>query len=127
MTIDEVNEILNDLCDELPIEFFKDLSGGIAVSDEIKYNPASKDNDLYILAEYQSGGGMGCHILFYYGSIYRIFGHLNSFQIKDELRKILRHEFRHHVEGLSGVRDLEYEDERFIEDYLSRKNKMNSK
>ena len=28
-------------------------------------------------------------------------------ELTEEMRKVLRHEFRHHVEGRAGVRDLE--------------------
>jgi len=30
----------------------------------------------------------------------------------------LKHEFTHHLESLSGLRDLEKEDEKFLEEYL---------
>jgi hypothetical protein len=41
--------------------------------------------------------------------------------LRDEIRKTLLHELRHHIESLSGVRDLEYEDELRLESYYLRK------
>jgi hypothetical protein len=35
-----------------------------------------------------------------------------------KVREVLRHEFRHHLEGLSGLRDLEVEDDIFLRNYL---------
>ena len=32
---------------------------------------------------------------------------MNEDELTEEMRKVLRHEFRHHVEGRAGVRDLE--------------------
>lgn len=34
-----------------------------------------------------------------------------------ELRHVILHEFRHHLESLAGERDLEMEDERSLEKY----------
>ena len=43
---------------------------------------------------------MGNYIKIYYGSFERLFGHLSDEDMEKELRKTLRHEFRHHLEGL---------------------------
>ena len=39
------------------------------------------------------------------------------------MRKVLRHEFRHHIEGRAGVRDLEVWDEEQIAAYRARNRK----
>ena len=41
--------------------------------------------------------------------------------MKREIRATIRHEFRHHLESLANLRDLEIEDEEFMEDYLREK------
>ena len=41
-----------------------------------------------------------------------------------KIREVLRHEFRHHMEGRSGIRDLEYEDQKEIEEYLKTTGKL---
>lgn len=124
ISIDEMHEILNELTDELPEEFFKDLTGGISLTEEVKFSPAAQNNDLYILAQYNRGL-MGSYITFYYGSFMRAYGHLSKEDITHELRRVLRHEFRHHVEHLAGNYDLEVEDQEFIDEYLEKNKKAN--
>lgn len=119
MTIEQMNEILNDLADEIPLELFNDLNGGVALSPETVHSPYAMNNDLYILGRYHRGGFQGRYIMIYYGSVMNVYGMHSDERIKDELRKILRHEFRHHVESLAGEKDLEIEDAEFIGEYLS--------
>ena len=48
--------------------------------------------------------------------------HLSEEGLKNKMREVLRHEFRHHMEYLSGIhnsKSLEAEDRREIERYLS--------
>lgn len=118
-TIEEVEDILEELAMELPEEFFLKLHGGISLIDQIKYHPEAVGNDLYILGEYQRGV-YGNMIRIYYGSFMKTYGFLPRELLKDKLRKTLRHEFRHHLEHLSGERDLEIEDEIALEKYKKR-------
>jgi hypothetical protein len=62
---------------------------------------------------------MGHYIVIYYGSFERVFGHLSEDGLVDELRKTLRHEFRHHMEWLAGEDGLEREDADYINRYLA--------
>jgi len=60
----------------------------------------------------------------YYGSFERVFGASTpntSARLRSEIRKTLIHELRHHIESLSGVKDLIHEDERKLEAYHLRK------
>ena len=61
---------------------------------------------------------MGRYIAIYYGSFLRVFPGASREKIRRELRKTLRHEFRHHVESLCGENGLEVEDEVFLQNYL---------
>ena len=47
------------------------------------------------------------YIVSYDGSVNRSYRHVDEDELTEEMRKVLRHEFRHHVEGRAGVRDLE--------------------
>ena len=118
MTIDEMNDVLDELAEELPDVFFKDLNGGIVLLPEAKESEYSQNKDLFTLGEYHHGGAMGNYIKIYYGSFERLFGYLSDEQMKAELRKTLRHEFRHHIETLAGDDSLADEDALFIRDYL---------
>ena len=120
LSVDEVHEMLNDLADEIPQEFYKDLNGGISLILDEKYSPAAKNNDLYILGQYHRGGAMGRYITIYYGSLMRAYGNLPREAFKKKLRHVLRHEFRHHVESLAGNFDLEMEDAAYISGYLEK-------
>jgi len=120
MTIDEMQDVLDELAEELPEVFFKELNGGIVLLPQAKESEYSRQSDLYTLGEYHHGGAMGNYIKIYYGSFERLFSYLNDEQMKVQLRKTLRHEFRHHIETLAGEDDLIDEDTKFIRNYLER-------
>ena len=120
MTIDEMQDVLDELAEELPEVFFRDLNGGIVLLPGTKESEYSRENDLYTLGEYHHGGAMGNYIKIYYGSFERLFSHLSDEQMKIRLRKTLRHEFRHHIETLAGEDDLVDEDAKFIKSYLTK-------
>ncbi len=122
ITIDEFYDLLDEVCEELPDEFFKDLHQGIVVSEEVKISPHAKADDLLILGEYhRSRYGNG--ITIYYGSFEKSFPYADWDFLKDRLRGVVRHEFRHHMENLSGIygrESLEYEDEVELAAYKNR-------
>lgn len=120
---DEVGRMLDEIAAELPHEFYMELNGGIILLPEEKRNRVGGSKNLYILGEYHRGGGLGRYIAIYYGSFERVYGHLDAEGLKKELAHTLKHEFTHHMESLAGERDLEKEDEKFLEDYLSRRNR----
>lgn len=121
INIDEFFEVLEEVCNELPNEFFKDLHQGVILSEEIKYSPYAKNiDDLVILGEYRHGY-YGNQITIYYGSFKKNFFNLNRDELKIKLREVVRHEFRHHMEnraGIHGSDSLEHEDKEFIRQYL---------
>ena len=122
MTIDEMQDVLDELAEELPEVFYKELNGGIVLLPEAKESEYSRKgastSGLYTLGEYHHGGSMGNYIKIYYGSFERVFGHLPDESMKNELRHTLRHEFRHHIETLAGDKGLIKEDESYLRDYL---------
>jgi len=121
MTIDEMQDVLDELAEELPEVFYKDLNGGIVLLPQAKESEYSQKSDLFTLGEYHHGGSMGNYIKIYYGSFERLFGHISDEQMKIQLRKTLRHEFRHHIETLAGEDDLVDDDARFIRGYLEKR------
>ncbi len=124
--IDEFYELMNDVLDEMPEEMFRELHHGVILYDECKYSPYAENGDLIILGEYCKQN-YGNEIKIYYGSFKKNFAYLGRDELKQKLREIIRHEFRHHLENLGGVhgRDsLEREDEIQIREYqLQRENR----
>ena len=116
--LEEFLEIVEELSAEIPPEFFEELNGGVRVLEDCKINPHATSDDLVIMGEYHSGSVMGNHIVIYYGSFMRVYGHLSPEALKEQVRKTLRHEFRHHLERRSGLKDLEIEDRIQLLDYL---------
>lgn len=110
-TCEEFSALLEALADELPDVFFEGLNGGVIVSDEAPTHPDSRDEEpLYTLGQYCCDQ-LGRYIVLYYGSFSRVFRRLSPEALERQMRKTLRHEFRHHLESLSGLRDLEVQDE----------------
>ena len=58
ISIKETQELLDEIAESLPPEFYNGLNGGILLLPEEKPSPYSLDNDLWILGEYQRGGMM---------------------------------------------------------------------
>jgi len=117
LSIDEINELLDDIAAELPEEIFKELNGGVSLLPETKRSEAAPDGGLYTLGEYRRDQ-MGRYIVLYYGSIRAVHGSDTREELRANLRKLLTHELTHHIESLAGERDLEYEDKRKIDGYL---------
>ena len=118
MDLDRMGEILDVLAEELPEEFYKDLSAGIVLTPEIKRSPYG--DDMIIMGEYvRSNLGRGIKI--YGGSINSLYGWMDEEQMTEQLREVLRHEFTHHIESLAGERGLEIKDEKQIREYLDNK------
>ena len=120
LSYEEFRELLEDVIDEQPEYCFRDLNGGVILEEELKRNPAAKADDLFILGTYSRGGYMGRYVTIFYGSFCRVFGHLSPEEMKEKIRHTLRHELTHHLESLAGERDLEIEDEQFMEAYMRR-------
>ena len=116
-TIDEVHQILDEIAEELPQDFFKELNKGIVLLPQYKLHPESRDRDrLYVMGEY-GRDITGRHIAIYYGSFERVHGGLSMNALKERLRDTLLHEFTHHFESLAGEKGLEIEDARDMERY----------
>ena len=119
-SIDETEEILNEISEELPPEFYEKLNGGILLLPEVKLHPESKNNDLYIMGQYHYDSIMGRYIQIFYGSFAKIYGNLPREAYKEKLKHTLIHEFTHHIEGLSGEHGLEMKDKIEMEKYKRR-------
>ena len=123
ISMEQYKSILSELLDELPEEFFRELSGGVIVSEALVIPDYARGNDLYTMGQYQIVYGMK-QIVMYKGSFDRVYPNADEDTARKLLRGILRHEFRHHLEFLGGVRgssSLEAQDEREKRAYLSRR------
>ena len=118
ITIEEAQDILEEVAEGLPHQFFEELNGGILLLPNAKKSEYDLADDLYILGEYCYSPSMGRYINIYYGSFERLFGNCSQQKIAKELRKTLLHEFTHHLESLAGEDDLEIEDEIRLQAYL---------
>jgi len=119
-SIEEINEMLNDIAAELPEGIFHELNGGVSLLPDIRRSSADPGGGLYTLGEYRRDQ-MGRYILIYYGSIRAVHGAATEEQMRKHLRDLLIHELTHHIESLAGERDLEIEDEDYLEDYFRKK------
>ena len=122
ISAEEYKKIVSELLDELPEEFFRELTGGVIVSDAMVIPDYARDSDLYTLGIYQVFSGVR-QIVLYKGSFDRAHPQAGAAEARELLRGILRHEFRHHIEFLGGIHNsssLEAEDARKKREYLAR-------
>lgn len=119
---EECAQMLDEIADAMPYELYRELNGGISIVHEAKLHPVSVYNDLYILGEYRRDL-IGNSIVFYYGSIARVFGSLPNDALYQKLEHILHHEVRHHNEYLAGCDDLGIWDNQQIGEYLEKHRK----
>ena len=125
MTIERFEELVADELDELPEEFFRELSGGVLVQEYVNLAPEAVANDRYVMGTYTTSS-LGRQIQLYYGSFARAMGDSGpgiEERYRKRIREVVRHEFRHHLEFLSGIHgstSLEAEDARDLAAYLKR-------
>jgi len=120
-SIEEINNMLDEIAAELPEGVFRDLNGGVSLLDETKKSKNDPDGNLYTLGEYRRDQ-MGRYINIYFGSLMKVYGSSSHKKIRKHLRGVLVHELTHHLESLAGDRSLEIKDEMNLFDYFSRKN-----
>ena len=120
ISIEKYKIIVSELMDELPVEFFQQLTGGVVVSEATVIPDYARGNDLFTLGQYQVFSGIR-QITLFKGSFDRAYPQADDAEARSKLRGILRHEFRHHMESLGGVHNstsLEAEDELKKQAYL---------
>ena len=111
LTIDEVNEILDEQAERFPEVLFDELNGGINLLEEAVPDPEFPEGEMYILGEY-CDDMLGRYINLYYGS----FAALAEQESWDrdtwlsELRTTLSHELTHHMENRGGLHALDDRD-----------------
>lgn len=119
MSYDEAFEYLNEVAENIPKDIFNGLNGGIVLQTDTVQSPHSKAGDLYTLGSYHcEPRGLGRYININYGSFARIYRGSSLPAQKQALRKVLYHEFVHHLESLAGVRDLEEWDKQQLARYF---------
>jgi len=122
-TIDDINNMLDEIAAELPEGIFRDLNGGVSLLDETKKSSRDSDGALYTLGEYRRDQ-MGRYINIYYGSLVKVYGGLSHKKMRKHLKDVLVHELTHHIESLAGDRSLEVKDEMNLIDYFNRKKRL---
>lgn len=119
LSFDDVASILDDIVDnDFPHEYYRGLNGGIYLVPEEKHNPKIPSDHYYVLGEYRRSSIYGCSIYVFYGSFVQLYRHASKAQARILLRRVIAHELQHHLEGLAGERDLEIEDERYVQHAL---------
>ena len=119
-SIDNINEMLDEIAAELPAEVFDGLNGGISLLPDVKRSPETPDGGLFTLGEYRRDQ-MGRYIVIYYGSLCATYPGVTRREMYKALKNVLTHELTHHMESRAGLRDLEVKDKEYLEDYFKRK------
>ena len=111
LTIDEVNDILDDQAEHFPEVLFDELNGGINLLEEAVPDPEFPAGEMYILGEY-CDDILGRYINLYYGSFAALAEQedWNREIWESELAITLSHELTHHMEGRGGLHALDDRD-----------------
>ena len=111
LTIDQVNDILDEIAESFPPALFQELNGGVNLIEEAKPDPEFPPGEMYILGEY-CDDLLGLYVNLYYGSFAALAEKegWDRETWEDELRITLSHELTHHMENLSGLHALDDRD-----------------
>lgn len=116
LSFERAAELLDEMAEEFPPEFFADLNGGISLLPRAKRD-RSAPGKLYTMGEYRHDQ-MGRYILIYYGSFEAVCADYSNEELEDELFYVLTHELTHHIESLAGENKLEIKDAQRMAEYL---------
>ena len=115
LTIDEVNDLLDEMAEEFPAVLFDELNGGVNLLEDTVPDPEFPEGEMYILGEYCQDD-LGRYINLYYGS-FAALAQEEDWTVEDwkrELHDTLAHEFTHHMEETAGLHALDDKDEEFL-------------
>ena len=110
-TIDEVNDILDEIAETFPEVLFDELNGGVNLLEDTVNDPEFPEGESWILGEYCTDL-LGNYINLYYGS-FAVLAQRDDWDEKtwrEELRITFAHELTHHMEYRSGLHALEDRD-----------------
>ena len=111
LTIDQVNDALDEMAEGFPQVLFEELNGGVNLLEEALPDPQFPEGEMYILGEYCEDV-LGRYINLYYGSFAALAERENWDQdtSADELYTTLSHELTHHMESRGGLHALDDRD-----------------
>lgn len=118
LTIDRVNDLLDEMAEEFPEVLFEGLDGGVNLLEEALPDPGFPPGEMYILGEY-CHDLLGCYINLYYGSFAALAEKedWDEDTWADELYTTLSHELTHHMEGRGGLHALDDRDAEELAQY----------
>ncbi len=111
LSIDEVNDLLDEMAEQFPEALFDGLNGGVNLLEEAVPDPDFPEGEMYILGEY-CDDLLGNYINLYYGS-FAALAEWEDWDRRtwlDELRTTLSHELTHHMELRGGLHALDDRD-----------------
>ena len=111
LTIDRVNDLLDEMAEEFPEALFDGLNGGVNLLEEAVPDPDFPPGEMYILGEY-CHDLLGCYINLYYGSFAALAEKedWDEDTWADELYTTLSHELTHYMEERGGLHALDDRD-----------------
>ena len=111
LSIDEVNDLLDEMAEEFPAVLFDELNGGVNLLEDTVPDRSFPDGEMYILGEY-CDDLLGRYINLYYGSFAALAQREDwDREIwEEELYTTLSHELTHHMEGRGGLHALDDRD-----------------
>ena len=110
LSFEEAADLMDEIAEGFPPEFFETLNGGILFLPEEKLDP-DVPGELYVMGEY-CHDALGRYINLYFGS-FSALAQLEDWDRETweaELRTTLSHELTHHMEQRSGLHALDDRD-----------------
>ena len=107
LSIDEVNDLLDEMAEEFPAVLFDELNGGVNLLEDTVPDRSFPEGEMYILGEY-CDDLLGRYINLYYGS-FAVLAEREDWDREtweDELYTTLSHELTHHMEGRGDLHAL---------------------
>ena len=111
LTIDDVNDLLDEMAEGFPAVLFDGLNGGVNLLEEAMPDPEFPEGEMYFLGEF-CDDCLGRYISLYYGS-FAALAEQEDWTEDDwrrELRETLAHELTHHMESRAGTHALDDKD-----------------
>ena len=111
LTIEEVNDLLDEMAEGFPTVLFDELNGGVNLLEEALPDPEFPEGEMYILGEYCEDC-LGRYINLYYGSFAALAEKedWDRETWREELVTTLSHELTHHMESRGGLHALDDRD-----------------